>query len=139
MFAVLGRALLVKLDGIAADLQRADIAVMLVKGADLARRCYPRHLPRAMRDLDLLVRRKDARAAARVIAARGFSNGPIDARALAIVEIPEAVHRELQRGHYEFLPFSRLIAMPALERYRQTLRYISRRTASSSATDTCTT
>jgi hypothetical protein len=80
-----------------------------------------------MRDVDMLVRPDAARRAAGIFFARGFVHGEIDKRASTLVEIPSAAQDELMRGHYEFLPFARLIAVPALDHYRSAVPFIRRR------------
>ena len=127
VIARLTETLFAELDGIAIDLARAGLDFMLVKGGDLALRCYPADLPRTMRDLDLLVRRGDVADTVRAFIRRGFVHGELDRRALTLVEIPAAAHRELVRGHYELLPLSKLTVVPGLTRHRAVLHYIRRR------------
>jgi hypothetical protein len=57
---------------ILSDFQRADIEVLVLKGAALAHLIYPEPGLRPMRDIDLLVKKTDARHAQSLLAELGF-------------------------------------------------------------------
>lgn len=66
------RALYMELAAVVDALQGAQVSVLLLKGADLGSRAYPRSDLRAMTDVDILVAQSDLGKALAKLEARGF-------------------------------------------------------------------
>jgi hypothetical protein len=129
-FASTQRLLLKDLSSITEQIERAGIPVMVIKGADLALRCYRSELPRMMCDADLLVRPHDLSRVSEILAAAGYVQGVIDDGLLTIVPLrddeKQSILDHCMRSNYEIPAFRRFRTLPELspnasliERYLQ--------------------
>lgn len=99
----------------------AGVAVMILKGADLALTTYPPHVPRMMHDIDLLIKPVDADKTRAIFRDHGFVQGDFDRNRLEIVPYNDKQKESLEADHYELAPFRKLLRLPSLDAYAATI------------------
>lgn len=104
-------------------LRELGIPVVLIKGADLDLAVYKRKFPRVMADIDILVRPPDVHAAIDVFRAHGFVQGTFNKALLEITPLSDQERREAESGSIELAEFIKLVPVPALAAFQETIRH----------------
>jgi hypothetical protein len=91
-------------------LQGSGIPVLSIKGAEVHARYRGERALGAMKDIDLLVRKRDVEAARGHMHALGYRHGSFDPRVGTVVWLTPRCVADEERGHYELAPLVRVDA-----------------------------
>ncbi|OAB55246.1 hypothetical protein AY600_08760 [Phormidium willei BDU 130791] len=111
------------------SLERNEIEVMVLKGADLIFSVHGPKLAREIYDFDLLIKPTDLDTSKQVMEHLGYVQANVDRNGLQLQRLSPAVIAEAEVNHYETAPFVQFLSCPALSSMRPLiLEYLERKT-----------